>query len=637
LVTYTSSPTYWAPLKPRIRIYAFNDTSYSSPLYTYNAFTDVGVTTKPVQLLFDTQTANVGTFSIEIEDASSELDLDILTKGNRVFIECSKDGSTWQPAFKGLVRESEQHVYAPSGRNLTINGYSYLVRLNERILNTIREATPLGINYDRTDSTMFTNNLINELLTTDSHYVYSVDDTQLYSIFKNNNISSSPVTEWIPRIDAQLVTLNRAISSILEFSNGILMLDPSNDELTLYTTDLITSGVGTFLITSEMNRNADDADYTMYPLERYRYDISYDFPDSASRLIGSIGSASGCPPIVIPPKPDSPCDNIPTPVAYPFLTGSGPWNNAMRAFEWSATQTTMERLEIKLNHPVDASFVSPPAFSCVVRTKPSQFATPDQGTQVGSIMTLHKDGIPGTAFPNFTSCEWKASLQQDDQGVTGLTLGQNYWLCFYCNADLASYPRVIGLNDMSTTVEDEYMTTGSLNWPNTGGTGWGAVTSQSIRNGPFLAGDITFPTSLIANACGGSQSTVNADPVFGIAHDRNMSNRLGVVERVITGIPTHIKTKQTLNEWLFNRLYVVAKPKFTFDYPSLSMCNKLPKAGDICVHVDNPANVGLRDAPIQTGVISTVRYSFGRGKGQTDVIGLSRLSISTTGIKRGSY
>jgi hypothetical protein len=157
LVT-TSSNTYWAPLKPRITIYNLTDNTYSSPIYSYNAFTDTGSSNnKPIGLSFETSTTNVGQCSLTIEDADQDFNENDYLKGNRIFIEGSKDGSTWQPAFKGLSRGISQEAYGTTGRNLTINGYNYLIRHSERVVKVLEEAGIVGGKYEDTDSDQFTN------------------------------------------------------------------------------------------------------------------------------------------------------------------------------------------------------------------------------------------------------------------------------------------------------------------------------------------------------------------------------------------------------------------------------------------------------------------------------------------------
>lgn len=630
MVTYTSSPSYWAPLRPRIRIYEFEDKTYADPLYEYNAFTDVGTETKPIALSFDSGITSVGDFGIEIEDGANAIDADIYMRGNRVVIECSKDGITWEPAFKGLVRSSTQKLYASTGRNIILEGYSYLVRLNERILNVIKESSLTGsaedAEYNRSDATMFTNNLINDLLTTDSNYVYTVDDTQLYDVFQTSNILSSPITEWIPRLDAQLVTLNSAIDRVLEFSNGLVMLNPADDELMLYTADLITPATGIFTVTNYRNENADDSDITMYPLEAYTYNVSYDYPDSGSRLIGSIGSGNECPPDVPPEVVGSKGRTV------PFFSGG----NA----RWLAPVVQFPSNTIR-NLSISVSTVGNNSFSTTMKVRIYTNSDPDggygnPGTQVGSDFNIYVNGNPNDHFP--TTATDTVVLSQNSQSIAPTVSAGKWYFLAVKMIDAQSSGVYVSWKTESPIEADH--TVSRYGYSTTDGASW---TVPAL----YLPGDqnASQPTwvyhkwlwSVGGGNCGGSQPNIEKDPVFLVAHDRNMSGRLGVVERVVSDIPTDIKTKQTLNEYLFNKLYFSAKPRFTFDFPSVSMPDKVPKAGDIVTHVDTRVGVGLQNAPIQTGVINRIRYRFDQGSGGNDAMGLRKLALSTTGIKRGSY
>jgi hypothetical protein len=131
---------------------------------------------------------------------------------------------------------------------------------------------------------------------------------------------------------------------------------------------------------------------------------------------------------------------------------------------------------------------------------------------------------------------------------------------------------------------------------------------------------------------------------------------LGPVERVINSAPQHIDSLATIQEYLYPRLYLASRPKIAFDYPSLTMPNKIPKAGDVCVHYDNQLGVGMGGtipdpnvsstlyvnpavypgmSIVQTSVISDVRYEFGQDA--DGVLGLRKLSLSTAGIRKGMY
>lgn len=628
MVTYTSSSTYWNPLRPRIRIFPFNDKSYADPIYTYNAFADEGSEGKPIALVFDSQITSVGDFSIEIEDSGNTLDPDIFLRGNRVFIECSKDGITWEAAFKGLIRSVEQKIFASTGRNLILQGYSYLIRLNERVINTIKESAVTGdpAIYDRTDSTMFTDNLINDLLSTDSNYVSSVDDTQLYGVLEKNNITSSPIVEWIPRLDAQLISVSSAITRVLDFSNGLLMFNPEDDELMLYTADLVTPSTGIFTITNHANADADNGDYAMYPLAPYSYDISYDYPDSGSRLIGSIGNAGVC-----APEPSAEVVTKSGQLGDFYVAGSGQ--------RWIAPAVQFPSTVIhNLVIPVKTVGNNSSANKATVRIYDNNSAD-GYGTisnSVGSSFELYVNGIQGTAFPSVTT-EMVLLIQKS--GHTGPTVVPGLW--YYLSVQIN--------RTITSTANSVLWRTDAPNQTNH----LGGRRAESYNNGVLWAfqhflpgdqnpGDTTkiyhkWLFSVSPGPCGGTQSTQATDPIFAVAHDKNMSKRLGVVERVATSIPSYVKTAQTLNEYMFNQIYYSAKPRFTFDFPSLSMPNKLPKAGDIVAHVDTRVNVGTQTGPIQTGIINKIRYSFQQAAGRNSTLGLNTLALTTTGIKRGSY
>jgi hypothetical protein len=621
MVTYTGSSLYWSPLKPRIRIYAFNDTTYSTPLYSYDPFTDSGTVNKPVSLQFESLTTNAGSFSLEIEDSASLLDPDVFMRGNRVFIDCSKDGSTYQPAFKGLVRSSDQNIYAASGRNLVLNGFSYLIRLNERIVNFVKQSTITGGNFDRTDSTMFTNNLINDILTNDSYYIYSTDDTALYTVLKNNNISGSAVVDWVPKIDAQFVTVSEAIDNVLEFSNSLIMVDFSTDQLELYNPQQASAATSIFLLTNQMNQLADDADITMYPIDPYKYNVSYDYPDSGSRLIVSLrspnstagdagtGECAGIPEV-------TPDELFSTFVFVDWLYSSGTWAFATM---FTPSSSPISRLRLAISSQGNNS--SNNSSVCQIRNDSSHSV----GTQVGSDITLHRElnGVPtpGTAYPSATTSIFIIGQEQDVDGPT-VTVGTPYWIC------------LIDASSMTNTQRIGWIKNDSGSW-------WAYSTNQgSTWNAADLGGSGELHRFAVASAavpaCGGVPPTPEIkNDVFAVAHDRNASGKIGVVEKALTAVPSYIIDLQTTNEYLFNKLYVSSKPRFTFDFPAVTMPNKIPKAGDIVCHVDRRANVGLRSSPLQTGIITQVSYDFAQGS--DGVLGLRKLGLSTTGVRRGYY
>lgn len=664
---YASNRAYWQPHRPRIRIYARTDSTYATPLYTYDAFSDSGTTGKPVSLTFDSTTGNAGTFALEIEDSGGSLDPDLFSRGNRVFIECSKDGTAYQAAFKGLVRSIDLKAYGQNGKNLIIRGYSYLVRLSERIVDLKAQSALDGNGfYVRNDSDMLTNTILNTLLTNDSAYLYTQDDTALNSFFKVNNISSSNIRTWVPRFDAQLAGLNTAVESILEFSNSLLGVNMSTDELMLYNQDDVTSDSQVFLLTNKKDDYSDRADTTMYPLAPYTYDFGYDYPDSANRLIASIGTAE-CPAVDVA--------EVPPEVTPPQFTGGYTYRSFYtymgQAQEFTSSGTAFNNFALGVrslgNLSSSASRMTGKIYTAVA-TDIALFGwgPPDNplhaygpGSQVGSSFYLYRDSDPSLDFPNSSNANWVLGMDPTVSGPT-LTSGHDYFIAVVDANNVATSASIDIMWQMdrfyamygpgSDDAGQRQLFVSDMNdqaqWPfnSTNGTSWTNLQASYVPADDYwyyynFLYDYSSVTPAIpgihTDACGGPPNLADAEPNFQIAADINGFNRIAMVEKTLTGLPDHIKTQQTMSEYMFAKLYTSSKPKFTFDFPSVSIPNILPKAGDLVCHVDTLTGVGTANNAIQTGIISQINYNF--KEDESGVIGLRKLALSTSGIKRGTY
>lgn len=635
-------------MRPRITIYPFNDTTYSTQLYSYNGFTDTGSAAKPISLQFEGTVSGAGTFSIEIEDSDGTLDPESFIKGNRIFIEMSKDGSIWQPAFKGLVRSCERFLFGAKGSNFTIRGYSYLIRFNERILNVIKQSSLTGPDYNRTDSTMFTDNLINDLLTTDTNYIYGIDDTQQYSLFKTTNITSSLVDNWIPRLDAQLVTVADAINSVLEFGNGVITIDPSNDQLVLFDPQQVTTGTGIFLVTDQPNLIADNAAYTMYPVEPYKYTVSYDYPDSGSRLIASIGSVQ-CPETTITSGGGGTRLDVWDNGHEMFLADSGFTQNAFSGPILSVSDSPLTSIAVGVATLGTMTGTGLNVLNANLVSWTTANLTPNWPPFITNI-PLYVNGVSGTAWPNQAAGVRSANfIMKTAPGWGGASLGaiinpstQKLVIMF----SVASTVTQNSNNHILLGERYPFYSVAGFTYHgffvvNQGGSTW-LSNSTSAKSDALLAVAITVGSDAPPGGgtttippCGGLPQLADADPLFAVAQDKNMSARLGVVERVVSDLPSHIRTKQTMDEFLFNKLFTASKPRFVFDYPAVTIPNTVPKAGDICAHVSQKAKVGTKRSPLQVGVILSVNYDFNQD--DEGVFSLTKMGLSTTGIRRGYY
>jgi hypothetical protein len=618
LVT-TSSNLYWAPLKPRIRIYTLDDDTYTSPIYSYNAFTDTGSSNnKPISLSFETSTTNVGQCSLTIEDADQDFNENDYLKGNRIFIEGSKDNSTWQPAFKGLHRGVVQEAYGPSGRNVTFNAYNYLIRLNERIIQLNKESTKTGSVYNDTDTNMFTDNLINNILTSDANYVFSTSETGgTGKPLSSTNITSSPITQWIPKLDVEFGTLASAIDEILDYSGGLLTVNFADDQLVLYDPEQVTSATGVFMVTNSQNLLADEVNVTMYPLEPYTYSVHYDTDESANRLILPFKSPDST------PKTEHRGEFTDDQISA--AAGAVPGGSRMLydfGKLWQARSITIS----PSGDPNLFRFVMACQGNCSSFPSNSLRLWIHNDNPVGPVPSIPISGpmilYPRTAagifsssatFPSSSTSFFVVGMRDQDQMTIGeLLTDKFYWMVIESTAAQSNTNRLGLVCELNGTATQAY----SLN-----GTSW------TVGNTPPTRFWNIDPTEA-------GQPENNLDWIV-MGNDRNGESKIGKVERTVTSIPNHIDGLQTIQEYIYPRLYLASKPRFSFDYPSLSMPNKIPKAGDVLCHYDTTVNVGTSAHPVQTSIITSARFEFGQDS--DGVLGLRKLGLSTAGIRKGYY
>ena len=615
----TSSNSYWAPLKPRIRIYELDDDTYTSPIYSYNAFTDTGgAANKPIALSFETSTTNVGQCTLTIEDADQDFNENDYLKGNRIFIEGSKDNVTWQPAFKGLHRGAIQEAYGPTGRNITFNAYNYLIRLGERIVKVNKESSKTGTVYNETDSTMFTDNLINNILTQDENYVFSTSEAGgTGKPLSATNITSSPITQWIPKLDVEYGTLASAIDEILDYSGGLLTVNFANDQLVLYDPEQVTSETGVFMVTNTVNKLADEVNVTMYPLEPYNYSVHYDTDESGNRLILPFKSPDSKGGI---PHPENTIDQIRA-TATPVSSGASRrlYNNGKL---WQATNISvsssgeMGLVRVVVHTEGDCSSFASNSTRCWLYNDnglATQPTIPISGPMVMYPQSpLGHFPTGGVGYPS-SSTNFMVLGMRDGDSVGELLTNKTYWLTFENNAAQSNTQRITLCTEVGGLA-------GQSTSPN--GSTWSAgVNNQPIRGWTIAPKDQGEPE-------------INLDWIV-MANDRNGETKLGKVERTVTSIPNHIDGLQTIQEYLYPRLYLASKPRFAFDYPSLTMPNKIPKAGDVLCHYDTTVKAGTRTTPVQTSIITSANFEFSQGS--DGVLGLRKLGLSTAGLRKGYY
>ena len=118
----------------------------------------------------------------------------------------------------------------------------------------------------------------------DANYIYTTDDL-VFNLIKVDNILTSPVDQWIPKLDVEFGSVANAIDEVLDYSGAIVTVNFADDQLVLYDPEQVTSATGIFIVTNTTNKLSDDANMTMYPDQPYSYEIFNDSDESANRLI----------------------------------------------------------------------------------------------------------------------------------------------------------------------------------------------------------------------------------------------------------------------------------------------------------------------------------------------------------------
>jgi hypothetical protein len=392
-----------------------------------------------------------------------------------------------------------------------------------------------------------------------------------------------------------------------------------------------------------MIQSADDANYTMYPTADYTYQISYDYPDAGNRLIGSIGNAK-CPDIVIPGTPGTPGDpdnllnfNPANPAAESVAFYQASYGVVALADLMKPTMTPITKIRIG---GYTLGNVTVPNLRINMELHPWGSGTFYTGPRVGSTFQLYINGVAGTAVPQGGSSGiYTAPYKwETPSGFSFSAHDPTKWYWFYMYPDAS----ISGMNTTNTI---------GIGWPTPRYVRYlfwtlsdGIIRGHQEQSGhdPAFstdfggpsAGDSGTPPTTIP-ACGGLPETEDADPLLMIASDCNMAKRIGMVEQTVTNMPIHVKNFTSMNEYLYNKLYITARPRFNFDYPEVTAPGTMPKAGDICCHISKKAQIGRARTGVQTGVISSVNYTFGQDA--DSILGLRKLAISTSGILRGSY
>ena len=365
-----------------------------------------------------------------------------------------------------------------------------------------------------------------------------------------------------------------------------------------------------------MNKLADEVNVTMYPLEPYSYSVHYDTDESANRLILPFKHPDSTP--ATQHKENTPDQfNATDSGVYGLLFEGG-------IKQWWATSFMIQTsgdpglIRIVFRTFGNCSGFASNATRCWIYNDTVAPAASKPTIAISGPMILYprkSDGTfptSGVSYPSSPTAHLVLGMRDGDFCGEMLS-NQLYWLAIETTA-----PQTAS-NYLTLPVEVKGSTSLCTS-PN------GSTWNPSFPERPFRMWNVPFKDQ--------GKPENNLDWIV-MANDRNGETKLGKVERTVSSIPNHIDGLQTIQEYLYPRLYLASKPRFSFDYPSLTMPNKIPKAGDVLCHYDTTVKVGTRTTPVQTSIITSANFEFGQGS--DGVLGLRKLGLSTAGLRKGYY
>ena len=352
----------------------------------------------------------------------------------------------------------------------------------------------------------------------------------------------------------------------------------ANDQLVLYDPEQVTSETGVFMVTNRVNKLADEVNVTMYPLEPYTYEVHYDTDESANRLILPFKSPDSTP--KTEHSGEFTPEQISATVGVPPSPGGPRWLFDFGKLWHARTITISPSGDPGLFRFVMTSQGNCSSFAInstrlwIYNDNPALIkpSIPISGPMI--LYPRNSAGVyggSGASYPSSSTPFFVLGMRDQDAQTIGEMLTDTfYWMAIENTAALSNTNRIGLVCEVKGTATQCY-------------SGDGTTWVGPANTAPTRFWNID-PTEQ-------GKPENNLDWIV-MANDRNGETKLGKVERTVTSIPNHIDGLQTIQEYLYPRLYLASKPRFSFDYPSLSMPNKIPKAGDVLCHYDTTVKVG---------------------------------------------
>jgi len=598
----TTDPLYFRPLLPVITI---KNTANNTTLYTYNSFTDSGTTDKVLYCSVRLSQNTFGEFVIQFEDQNKSLESTI-TVGSRVQIDCGKQSGSLTRLISGLVRKKGYNRGADNKVLYTIQGSSTGIRLNEKIVYAVSEAAKLpdGVTIDITDASRKADTLLATSLN-------SLTSDGILSIA--NLAANSDVETFIASLSIEYGELQDVVNYIEDQSGGEVLVDTTDLVNFRYEIKNNLTGRGFTLKNDNTNNSNDDADDTMYLVgKNWSYDDDfYKSSAYANRLYA-----------ILPPQ-NKPGDRADLGYTISPATLDSAKSGTQIAVKFRPTHTR--------HFASDFLYVGGLWSNGVADTHPSAqvvFICKDSGgvpLNTGGIVAgiwfnaeQFSDPIPITSDDNLYQIHAGDAIINVADGVIGQTyldVTKDYWMIWDKASGDISTRLLLGKNSVATGSNYRFNNGPNYATPNDGGSSWSTLTAGTVAIG-------------VGNYR--SESFVMWDPKAVQAVSSGLTAGQ-YTDSVLTDLGTQVTRREAMYRHLANQIYTMAKPRTSYNFPTVTAPNIPPFPGDPIVISDTILNLSTAGNQVVIGTCGDITYQWGnQGSGSYEAP--SRLNIQVVSV-----
>lgn len=585
----TGDPTYSSPLLPRIVVMSLDkETTY----YSYAGWTPT-TTNGVIYCNVGLSLSNHGTFEFQVDDSTKTLDSATLRNGARVYIYLGKTEPTRVTMLSGMIRQTGYSRGCNDNLIYNVAGFGTGIRFNERILDITLDppVTDDGTTIDTSDDEFFADQVIDDSVDDTDYYPKGTANTHVEGtggyeyIDTSNTQGDSPIQDFIPGVNLRFGEIDDLHQQIENYTGGRVYVDPQ-DKLQFQPVKTPLSANTGFVITTNYQPTIDPADTTMYVLSD-----DYTYTDSISKDAGYSNSLFGILPASVVPDKDTNSDltnyyqNKDVEIAMRFRPITNPnW----RIF---ATVEGVGLTNIQNENTVRGRF---------------RICADDNGVPKNTGGIIANRYIYPNEFYSTTESPVQ-TVEVFGRGSNDLDENSYYWLILSSvNATATEYWR--WYKDDVSSSSTAYTATASTGTSSAsdGGTGW------TINNTKMAM----------------IQTRFKAEP-YNILDHQGVHNRI-LIESVTPSFPQQITSKMGATKYLLGLVNNSNRPRRVYDFPSLTVPNKPPMPGDVCVLIDSRFSFSTSGNICRAGQITDLNYSMGikNGGSSPSSIGLTSLSMS---------